>query len=66
MNVIILPVCYLKDVSQGVYATDGRIAISPKEGCDLYSNTPEKRPSNTKSYGDIIFLELGTYTIYTF
>ena len=27
-NVIISPVCSLKDVAQGVYITDGRIAIA--------------------------------------
>ena len=28
VNVIILPVCSLEDVAQGVYVTDGRIAIA--------------------------------------
>ena len=40
-NVIILPVCLLGDVAQGVYVTDGRIAIASGYGCDIYANTLE-------------------------
>ena len=63
---IILPVCSLEDVAQGVYVTAGRIAIASEYGCGVYANTLEKLSSNTPSYEDIIFLVLGMYTRYHF
>ena len=62
VNFIILPVCSLKDVALGVYVTAGRIAIFYEKVCDVYANSLDKLSSNTTSYEDIIFLELGTYT----
>ena len=63
---IISPVFYLKDVALGVYDSAGRIAIASEYGCEIYSNILDFLLSKTTSYEDIIFLVLGTYTIFPF
>ena len=36
--VIILPVCSIEDIAQGMYDTAGHIAIASEYGCDVYAN----------------------------
>ena len=63
---IILPVCSLEYVAQGVYVTARHIDIASEYGHDIYANTLDEISSKTTSYEDIIFLVVGTYTRYPF
>ena len=66
MSVIILSVCSLEDVAQGVNVTAGRIKVFSELGCDVYGNAIEILSSETTAYEDIILLDIGVYKRYHF
>ena len=63
---IILTVCSLKYVAQGVYVTDRRIAIASERDIDIYDIALERISLKKTLYEYIIFLVLNTYTRYPF